>query len=124
MDFYLRLSPEKQARFLLDVARGTGLFAAGVTLDDFKPHARRFKSYFHTLREHDLKPWPGRVVLFRTGEALARDTGDPRMGWTSFAREVDLQEVPGTHANMIRAPQVRRLADKLKTFLPAGGHHP
>jgi thioesterase domain-containing protein len=118
MDFYLRLSPERQTRFLLDVARGTGLFAADVTVDQFLPHARAFKAYFHALRGHTLQRYPGRVVLFRTGEAIAKDTKDAKLGWGAFAAEVDLKEVPGTHSNMIRAPQVRYLAEKLKASLP------
>jgi thioesterase domain-containing protein len=58
--------------------------------------------------------YPGRVVLFRARtrplfHAHARD-----LGWSGFAREVEVIEVPGNHHTMTTEPHIRVLAKKLR----------
>jgi thioesterase domain-containing protein len=42
------------------------------------------------------------------------------MGWASLADELEIYEVPTTHAEILHAPQVKRLAEKLRAAMDDG----
>jgi thioesterase domain-containing protein len=42
------------------------------------------------------------------------------MGWSSFVDELEIYEVPSTHAEILHEPQVKRLAEKLRAALDDG----
>lgn len=64
------------------------------------------------------KPTTTRIVLFRVSHPTRMRKADPTLGWQVLAggglREF---EVPGFHRNILREPNVRLLADKLKACL-------
>jgi amino acid adenylation domain-containing protein len=72
---------------------------------------------FQALREHVLRPYPGRVALFRASDRSALDLEDDLLGWDKFATGVDLYSVPGDHVSMVNEPHVRVLAEQLKHCL-------
>jgi len=64
-----------------------------------------------------LRPWSGQITLFRTSVQP-----DPRLpmdlGWTPFAEGgVDIRELPGDHDLVFQEPNIRVLADQLRTRL-------
>jgi thioesterase domain-containing protein len=59
------------------------------------------------------QPYQGRIKMFRAAQGIALD--DPRygesLGWQNIAQDgVDVCEVPGTHRDMLREPNVQILA--------------
>jgi acyl-CoA synthetase (AMP-forming)/AMP-acid ligase II/thioesterase domain-containing protein len=70
---------------------------------------------------HRVRPYDGRVVLFRAAEPLQHSPGyrvDPTLGWSVIARGgLDVHEVPGTHLGMLREPEVAELAQRMRPYL-------
>jgi thioesterase domain-containing protein/acyl carrier protein len=63
-------------------------------------------------------PYPGKVTLFRAGEKSIRDFGDSHAEWSRLvAGELEIQEIPANHNNILREPQVIALARQLKACL-------
>ncbi|HEX4208950.1 MAG TPA: SDR family NAD(P)-dependent oxidoreductase, partial [Candidatus Binataceae bacterium] len=60
--------------------------------------------------------YQGRITMFRAAQGIAND--DPRygesLGWQSVAEQgVEIHEVPGTHRDILREPNVRILAREI-----------
>jgi thioesterase domain-containing protein len=115
LGFFLHLSPEEQSRYVVEVARGSGAFRPDTTAEDLRHPARDFKAYLRAVREYEVQPHPGRVVLFRAGRA--REKEDVRMGWDRFAGEFRMEEAPGNHATLLQEPHVKQIGEKLKGYL-------
>ena len=81
------------------------------------------------LPRYDLKPYPGRVVLFRPKLDKRWVLGPDRYvsserlfvyednGWGPHVGRIDVFEVPGDHDSMVLEPNVRILANRLRRFL-------
>jgi amino acid adenylation domain-containing protein len=72
------------------------------------------------VRKHRARRFPGRITLFRASEPLKGTVPDRCMGWSSFVDELEIYEVPSTHAEILHEPQVKRLAEKLRAALDDG----
>jgi thioesterase domain-containing protein len=84
--------------------------------------AQRFvqllKTDFRATRNYVLHLYPSRVTLFKASEELAGTSPDPTLGWSEWAAGgVEVQVVPGNHANMVYKPHVEVLAEKLRACL-------
>jgi amino acid adenylation domain-containing protein len=71
-------------------------------------------------REHDARPFDGRIVGFRAEEGSA--AGNPVTRWRPLAvGGLAIEEVPGDHYTMMRPPHVAVLAAALDRVLAGGG---
>jgi thioesterase domain-containing protein len=83
------------------------------------------------LPAYDLKPWKGRVALFRPpldrhwqvsgGQwvSAAKEYVFPDNQWSRFAPALEVFEVPGTHDSMVLEPNVRVMAARIRKVLAA-----
>lgn len=83
------------------------------------------------LPAYDLKPWQGRVALFRPpldrhwqvsgGQwvSAAKEYVFPDNQWSPFAPGLEVFEVPGTHDSMVLEPNVRVMAARIRKVLAA-----
>ncbi|MEO1337610.1 MAG: thioesterase domain-containing protein, partial [Myxococcota bacterium] len=81
------------------------------------------------LPRYVVKPYPGRVVLFRPKLDKRWVLGPDRFvnsermfvyednGWGQHVDQMDVFEVPGDHDSMVLEPNVRILANRLRRFL-------
>ena len=79
------------------------------------PRALRDLQMYHreALRGYRLQPFPGRVTVFRAAERGVSSNYDSQMGWGHLALGgVEIHEVPGDHATLVKEPHVRVLAEK------------
>ena len=95
-----------------------GKRAGLLPLDIESSQARRLldlcKSDFRASLSYVVRRYPGRVTLFRASDDLSNTVSDATLGWSDWADGgVDLQMVPGNHANMVYKPNVEILARKL-----------
>jgi thioesterase domain-containing protein/acyl carrier protein len=66
------------------------------------------------LRNYKIRPFPGRIALFRAKYAPAKIRSDRFGGWGGAALQgVDVFEVPGTHMSMLAEPHVQALGAAL-----------
>jgi thioesterase domain-containing protein len=62
--------------------------------------------------------YPGRLTIFRSVSRSLLDGDDELLGWGGLAAGgIEIQEVTGNHLDMLSEPNVRMLAEKLRTCL-------
>ncbi|MHB8383560.1 MAG: type I polyketide synthase [Candidatus Binataceae bacterium] len=79
-------------------------------------------NWFAALR-YEALPYPGRITLFRaaTVEGFADLPHDRELGWAPLGGAgVDVHEIPGTHLEMMREPNVQILARTVTACLVEG----
>jgi thioesterase domain-containing protein len=68
-----------------------------------------------------LRPYAGKITLFRASEASLRSFEDLYSTWTKLAGEgLDVQKIVGNHKGILVKPQVDELAAKLKACIDRG----
>jgi len=64
------------------------------------------------------RPYSGKITLFRASQKSVRNFGDPQTEWSGLAAgELQVQEIPADHNNILWEPQVIALAQQLKACL-------
>ena len=67
--------------------------------------------------QYVVRPYPGRITLFRPSDApFAVSTSHDR-GWGRLAADVDVHFVPGQHHSMVKEPHVQALGRTLEVCL-------
>ena len=68
--------------------------------------------------KYTIRPYKGRVIIFRASERLPGIPHDPYLGWAKFIEDKpEIYEIPGRHENIVDEPWVRVLAEKLGASL-------
>jgi aspartate racemase len=124
---FVEMGPRQQLRYIkekLDRARGVAEEKSLVEMLEVEvssgPLANRAivsNINLAAVRKHRARRFPGRLTLFRASEPLKGTVPDRCMGWASFADELEIYEVPTTHAEILHAPQVKKLAEKLRAAM-------
>jgi thioesterase domain-containing protein len=66
-------------------------------------------------KKYRVKPYGGRVILFRSSHEPVGRERDPRAGWSESAtRGLETYPIEGNHENILLEPQVRAVAERLK----------
>jgi amino acid adenylation domain-containing protein len=116
-----RLGPEEQLPYLWQHALKLGLIEPEVPLQVAEQVLNELKRLFHQhmvlVNEYVVRPYPGRVTLFRPSEAPVAVATPRDKGWTKLLGDVDVQFVPGQHHSMVKEPHVQVLAQRLKACL-------
>ncbi|MFN2509793.1 MAG: hypothetical protein ABR589_13640, partial [Chthoniobacterales bacterium] len=67
-------------------------------------------------RRYQLRPFRGRIDLFRTAENQPSPEifePEPLLGWSGMATEgIEVHDLPGGHGDYLREPHVNVLAQK------------
>jgi thioesterase domain-containing protein len=64
------------------------------------------------------RPYSGKITLFRASQKSVRNADDPHTEWSGLAAgELQVQEIPANHNNILWEPQVIALAHQLKACL-------
>jgi aspartate racemase len=62
--------------------------------------------------------YPGHITIFRSVNRSLLDGDDELLGWGGLvAGGIEVQDVTGTHLDMLSEPNVRMLAEKLRACL-------
>jgi len=88
------------------------------------PRVLESATEFNSLAAHRYQPqaYDGRVTLFWAHDDL-RASNDLVAGWRALAiGGIEVQEIPGTHLNIIKEPHVAELANKLTACLQRAGN--
>jgi amino acid adenylation domain-containing protein len=68
-----------------------------------------------SLKNTPIRPYPGKLNLYRASDVPDRMEGDSTLGWGSVAGEgVKVDFVPGDHVSMFKKPNVANLAGRLQ----------
>lgn len=73
-----------------------------------------FEHNLQAMLNYEVKPYRGRVTLFRARQGSPRIHSDPLGGWGDIAGGgVEVIEVPGTHNSMLEQPHVSALGEAI-----------
>jgi thioesterase domain-containing protein len=114
------LAPDEQLPFLWEHVRRLAPVAEDAPaelvqqmLDDLK---RLFHAHVRLAGEYALRPYPGRITLFRpSDQPLVAPPTD--RGWGRVAAEVEVRFIPGQHHSMVKEPHVEILARELRSCM-------
>ena len=71
---------------------------------------------------YDMQPYPGRLTLLRAVDSKNYPGVPPDLGWSRWAAEVEIVDVPGAHLSMMEPPHVQTLAARVAELCnDAGG---
>ena len=123
LDQLAGLDPDAQLPYLWEHVRRLGLVDADTPLplaqkllDDLK---RLFAHHVRLATAYEVRPYPGRIALFRPTEAPVAIEGPADRGWGRWADEVEVVQVPGHHHTMVKEPHACVLARQLRAYLHA-----
>jgi thioesterase domain-containing protein/aryl carrier-like protein len=107
------LTADQQLAYVLAQARHSGATLPGLDLAQFGRLFAVYKANAQALLGYVPRAYPGRVALFQATDAPHGP--DPLAGWAALAEAgVEVYAVAAEHETMLREPQVRELADRLR----------
>lgn len=108
------LDAQRQLPYLMDHARKLGLVNEQAPpsivwqiVEDLKA---AFRDHIVMASRYAIRPFPGKIVLFRPADAPFVPSGPADRGWANVAGDVEVHQVPGQHHSMVQPPHVRQLA--------------
>ncbi len=115
---WIRSSPDEQLPYLLQHVQRLGLLdletpwpVVEKILNDLK---RLFHAHAVLANDYAVRPYPGRITLFRPSELPVPIQTREDRGWGKLAASVEVHFVPGHHHSMVKDPHVQVLAQKLR----------
>lgn len=107
-----------RARQLVRAAKGSSHTTAGLgSLWRRAAGSAVERNILRAVFWHTPTAFPGRLGLFLGDDARFRERNDPRLGWTTVARDVEVRRVPGTRSSMFSGENARVLAAELEAYL-------
>jgi amino acid adenylation domain-containing protein len=118
MESLTELPEDEQLAVLLEEAKSAGLVPAELDVSQARRFVLLLRNDLRATQTYGLHRYPGRITFFKASETLEGTSADPTMGWSEWASGgVEVHLVPGNHANMMYAPHVEVLAQKLTACL-------
>jgi amino acid adenylation domain-containing protein len=115
------LGPDEQLPFLWDHVRKLGLIDEDTPQELVQQILDDLKSLFHAhvqlASEYALRPYPGKITLYRPQDAPVQLPTPRDRGWGQLADDVEVHFVPGQHHTMVKQPHVEVLARHLRACL-------
>jgi amino acid adenylation domain-containing protein len=69
-------------------------------------------------RQYMPRPYPGRIILFRSSHKPLGRLMDPHASWSAYAPNgLEIYEIEGNHENILLEPQVQFVAQRLRVCL-------
>ncbi|HEV2436447.1 MAG TPA: amino acid adenylation domain-containing protein [Verrucomicrobiae bacterium] len=120
MESVAKLPKAEQLAFMLEQAKSAGLIPAELDVAQARRFVELLRSDLRATQNYGLHRYPGRITFFKASETPAGSSpdADPTKGWSDWAGGgVEVHVVPGNHANLMYAPHVEVLAEKLTACL-------
>jgi thioesterase domain-containing protein len=124
-----RMDPDARLALVFDRMQAEGILPPEYDLGYALRRREVWRAHHLAVQRHAPEPYPGPVVLFQAQDNPPESRFDPVLGWGRVAQGgLTIHPVPGTHASIVRSPQVdavaRILADYLARFGNDGGGNP
>ena len=104
-----------QTKFRLAGILGNKIALAGD--DPYVAFQKNAKKVVEWLQHCEKKVYPGRIILFRAKAQVLFTSVSFDKGWNDFSGTLDICEVAGHHAQIVKEPYVRTLAEAINREL-------
>ncbi len=112
------LTHEERLRTLWTWAREARLLPPGTGLEELRALLEVARANLRAVARYNPAPYEGRVVLLRARDARRGAEVSPTHGWERLvASGLAVEDVPGDHHGVLRAPHVGELAERLERWL-------
>jgi amino acid adenylation domain-containing protein len=112
------LPPEAQLRTLWTHAREAGLLPPGTGLEELRVLLEVAQANLRAVAGYSPEPYEGRMLLLRAKDARRGAEVEPTHGWGRLAASgLSVEDLPGDHHGVLRAPHVHELAERLTRWL-------
>jgi amino acid adenylation domain-containing protein len=116
-----RLHPNEQLPYLWDHVHKLGLVDTDTPLSLVQQILDDLKRLFHVhvtlANEYALRPYAGRITLFRPSDSPILSSSARDRNWGKLASSVEVHFVPGLHHTIVKEPHVQSLAHELRRCL-------
>jgi amino acid adenylation domain-containing protein len=77
------------------------------------------REIFRKNASDDYRPltYEGEILLFRAIDRDQFEVNDPTLGWSFWAPQLQVFEVPGEHLSILKSPNVQVMAEQMKPYL-------
>lgn len=111
-------SADEQIRLFVDRLQRTGVMHAEDSLGQVRRLLRVYRTNVHAYRAYRPRPYPGPVTVLRAASEAAPAEAPADLGWSAFTPlPATVREVPGDHVTLLAEPNVRVLAETLRSCL-------
>jgi thioesterase domain-containing protein len=112
------LKPHEQLAWVVNEAKKYNILPPDMSEADSTHVFEIFRTNVHARQNYTGSTYHGRVRLFIAEQRFLKSTENPTTGWAKLVPEgLDYEAVPGDHYTMIRKPNARILAERLRIFL-------
>ena len=113
-----KLDYNEQLKIVLSRAQKVGLLQKDLSVEQFRNYVHILKVQMDAWRNYKAKPYDGKILLLKSADYKPRKNEPEDLGWGEFVRGgVEIKVVPGNHNTMLWQPNVKVLADHLKTAM-------
>ncbi|MGK7902911.1 MAG: amino acid adenylation domain-containing protein [Hormoscilla sp.] len=110
-----QLMPSQRLGYVLERAKMFDLLPEEVRVEDLENLFEVFQATAIAAYNYEARPYQGNIDLFNASHQPIDIAGDRTLGWGYLvAGEIEIHEISGDHFSIIREPQVRVLAERLK----------
>ena len=77
------------------------------------------RTYLNATRRHRMKPYPGKLHVFRATETRAElAQAAPDLGWTEYAKGgIEIIDTPGSHETIVSNSNLEKLSRNIRRYL-------
>ncbi len=111
------LDEEARSTFVLHRAQEAEILPQDLEADSFHRLVAAFQANSRALDRYVPEPGDGPLWIVRARDEATPEGFDETLGWSRLANAVHLEWVPGSHYDVVRPPQVERVARKLLAAL-------
>jgi amino acid adenylation domain-containing protein len=112
------LKPDEQLAWVVNEAKKYKILPPDMSEADSTHVFEVFRTNVHARQNYIGSTYHGRIRLFIAEQRFLKSTENPTTGWAKLVSEgLDYEAVPGDHYTMIRKPNARILAERLRIFL-------
>ena len=88
------------------------------------PHDLRYAdveaTHLRAYRDYVVRPYPGKLVLFRAEQQHPDLGSDPFLGWQNVAGEIEVFPIPGSHSGIVEKPELQVSLSQVVDAIRAG----
>ncbi|MCA1579781.1 MAG: AMP-binding protein, partial [Acidobacteria bacterium] len=112
------LKPDEQLAWVVNEAKKYNILPPDMNEADSTHVFEIFRTNVHARQNYIGSTYHGRVRLFIAEQRFLKSTENPTTAWAKLVPDgLDYEAVPGDHYTMIRKPNARILAERLRIFL-------
>jgi thioesterase domain-containing protein/acyl carrier protein len=112
------LKPDEQLAWVVQEAKNYQILPADMSDEEVTHLFELFRTNVQARQNYAGRTYHGRVKLFIAEERFLKSIENPTTGWSKLVPEgLDYEAIPGDHYTMIRRPNARILAERLRLFL-------